>query len=143
MNPEYYKVQFLAEMAPDQLPDKFFIITACNPMDQKLPLAENQQRNHALEKRILQAGHLCLPIVGASPDFTHQEASWITNGPKDQILSWAREYNQRAIFRIEMDELSIVPCDHKEEQPVALGSFRARLSPPPPSPTNLCSKRSE
>ena len=142
MNPEYYKVQFLAEMAPDQLPDKFFIITACNPMDQKLPLAENQQRNHALEKRILQAGHLCLPIVGASPDFTHQEASWITNGPKECILSWAQEYNQRAIFRIQKDELSILPCDYKEE-PIALGSFRARLNPNPLFTTNLRSKRSE
>jgi hypothetical protein len=127
MNPEYSKVRFQTETNPKDLPDEFFIITSYNPVDQKLPETENRKRNLSLQKKILQAGYICFSIIGASPDFTHQEPSFISNAPKELAFLWAKEFNQRAIFRVSKDELTILGCQNKDES-IALGSFRARLA---------------
>jgi len=126
MNPEYRKVRFQTETPPKDLPDDFFIITSCNPMDQKLSETENRKRNLFLQNKILHAGYICFSIIGTSPDFTHQEPSFITNAPKDLAFLWAKEFNQRAIFRVSKDELTILGCQNKDES-IALGSFKLRL----------------
>ena len=127
MNPEYSKVRFQTEINPKDLPDEFFIITSCNPMDQKLSENENRMRTLALQKKIHQAGYICFSIIGASPGFEHQEPSFISNAPKELAFLWAKEFNQRAIFRVSKDELTILGCQNKDES-IALGSFRSRLA---------------
>ena len=62
MNPAYPETKFIRSFDTTEIPKHAFILTAYNPMDQKLPEKENQKRNKILEDLIKQAGALCLPI---------------------------------------------------------------------------------
>ncbi|MEK9773772.1 MAG: DUF3293 domain-containing protein [Opitutae bacterium] len=125
MNPAYSDTQFLSSLDPKDIPEHAFIITAYNPMDEKFSERKNQERNAMLEGMIKQVGGLCLSIIGASKDLVHQELSFLTNLHKDQAIKLAKKFNQRAIFEIERDSLTIVYTDKKNSK-VELGSFQDR-----------------
>ena len=126
MNPAYYLTRFLGSFDLKDIPDRAYIITACNPMDNKLSDSENQKRNADLQSMIKQLDALCLPVIGASEDFSHQEPSFLTDLTRTQVLELAIRFNQRAIFGIIMDNLIIIPCD-ENEQIMELGSFIERM----------------
>ena len=94
-------------------------------MDEKLPVKENQKRNIILEDIIKQAGAHCLPIIGASQDLIHQEPSFVTDLQKSQVIELAKRFNQRAIFEINKDTLTIIYTDEKNSV-IELGSFQDR-----------------
>jgi len=125
MNQAYFDTCFLLSGEAEHIPDPAFIVTACNPMDQILSVSENKQRNTSLKKMITQSGAVCLPITGASQDLSHQEPGFLTNSSKEQVLKWARNFNQRAVFQIYRDQLSIIPC-REDAEIVELGSFKKR-----------------
>ena len=100
MNTAYFETQFISTLDPEEIPEHAFIITGYNPMDEKLPVKENQKRNIILEDIIKQAGAHCLPIIGASQDLIHQEPSFVTDLQKAQVIELAKRFNQRAIFEI-------------------------------------------
>lgn len=95
-------------------------------MDNQLPDNENKQRNAQLQSIIKRSGSLCVPIIGTSEDLSHQETSFITDLQSKKVIQLAKKFNQRAIFEINMDNLSIIPCYEKEDT-IMLGSFTDRL----------------
>ena len=113
MNTAYSETQFISTLDPKEIPEHAFIITGYNPMDEKLPGRENQKRNIILEDIIKQAGAHCLPIIGTSNDLVHQEPSFLTDLYKTKVIELAKQFNQRAIFEIKRDTLTIIYTDKK------------------------------
>ncbi len=128
MNPAYLQVRFIWDQNIRLIPDEFFIITAYNPMDEILDESENVFRNQVLGRMIKSSGASCLPIIGASHDLLHQEASFLTNATEDLVMDWSRFFDQRAIYRVKGDDLILLSCIDMKEQP--LGLFRERLISP-------------
>lgn len=125
MNPAYAQVHFIMELASHPLPEECFIITAFNPMDEVLSYTENLSRNAQLRMMIEGNGFTCIEISGVSKDLSHKEESFLTDACKDQLMIWARTFNQRAIFRVKADELILLSCTQEKEEKT-LGSFRKR-----------------
>ncbi len=125
MNEAYLDTYFIPSFDRDQIPDHAFIITAYNPMDEKLPDDENRSRNQTLLAKIRSYGVESLPIIGCSRDLSHQEPSFLINSSKNQAILWANEFNQRAIFEINNNELIIVSCKQVDKT-ISIGSFLDR-----------------
>lgn len=106
------------------LPNPFAIITAYNPKSQITDESQNRDLNNALESELSQVRYE--PIIGASPDLTHQEPSFIVQLSKPAAIGLARKYNQNAIFWVERDELHVVPVLMDADE-VTVGTFRARV----------------
>ena len=125
---EYLSTVFLLEDAPSPLPTSFAIITAWNPMDEALPAAENEGRDEELESLLKLRQIQYFRATGCSPDLSHREPGWaILTGP-EEALEIARQFRQRALWRIEGDQLLLIDCaDAAVER---LGSFRGRIVPP-------------
>lgn len=85
---------------------EFAIITACNPNGELLNLQENKKLNNLLTQQINQ--YEFIEIVGASPDLTHQEASFAVKVSKDEAIRIAKQFQQNAIFWVEQGEVFIV-----------------------------------
>ena len=126
MNPAYYDTQFRGSIVPEKLPSPCYIITACNPMDEPLSDSENKRRNEDLKQNIKNGKHLCIEVIGGSKDWTHQEPSFLTSAPQTEVIQWAKQFNQRAIFEISKDTLYLLPTEHPEQK-VRLGSFKERI----------------
>ena len=76
MNGEYFKTVFIT-MESTALPaPSFAILTASNPMDKLLGENENQLRNEALRTLLEEEEVDFRELIGASPDWTHKEASF-------------------------------------------------------------------
>ena len=125
MNEAYLDTYFIPSFDRDQIPDRAFIITAYNPMDEKLPDDENRSRNQTLLAKIRSYGVASLAIIGCSRDLSHQEQSFLINSSKNQAILWANEFNQRAIFEIKNIELFIVSCKQADKI-ISIGSFLDR-----------------
>ena len=65
MNPEYDNTIFLLTEVPAVWPNNFSIITAHNPMDQKLTDSENIRRNQQLAEWAEPKIHI--KLIGSSP----------------------------------------------------------------------------
>jgi hypothetical protein len=125
MNPAYIETRFIGIRKIRKLPKECFVITAYNPMDQKLPEAENKMRNQMLKQKIILQKKICLEITGTSEDLSHQEPSFLTDANLKQSLAWANEFQQRAIFSIKNNQLSIISCS-EDERTIELGDFLGR-----------------
>ena len=125
MNPAYFETRFLTNDTKDSWTKECHIITAYNPMDNQLPEIENRLRNQKLKEQIKLSGFDCFPVTGVSMDLTHQEPSFFTNASRKKSLAWGRAFEQRAIFGIKQDKLSIIPC-LQGEKPIYIGSFQDR-----------------
>jgi len=123
MNPAYFKTRFRTNGFEDSWPKEGHIITAYNPMDNKLSEIENRLRNQKLKEEIRLSGFNCFPVTGVSTDLTHQEPSFFTNASSKRSLAWGRAFEQRAIFGIKQDKLSIIPCLQGGD-PIYIGSFQ-------------------
>lgn len=125
MNPAYFETRFQTNDFEDSWPQEGHIITAYNPMDFQLSEIENRLRNQKLKEQIRLSGFDCFEITGVSIDLTHQEPSFFTNASGKISLAWGRAFEQRAIFGIKQDKLSIIPC-LQEGDPIYIGSFQDR-----------------
>ena len=126
MNPAYFETKFLTNNSEDSWPKAGHIITAYNPMDNQLSETANRLRNQNLKEQIRLTGFDCFAVTGVSIDLTHQEPSFFTNAPSKKSLVLGRAFEQRAIFGIKQDKLSIIPCLQGGE-PIYIGSFQDRL----------------
>ena len=95
-------------------------------MDERLCRNKNKQRNLVLQEEIKKGEHLCIKITGSSKDLSHQEPSFLTSAPQENLIKWAKKFNQRAIFEIMNDSLFLVPTD-QPDQKFKLGSFKERI----------------
>ena len=79
MNVEYFKTIFLISVIPETWPSEFGIVTAFNPMDEKLSDNENSIRNQKLSDEI--GNKLFAELIGSSKDFSHQEKVSLSFAP--------------------------------------------------------------
>jgi hypothetical protein len=84
-------------------------------MDEVLSVNDNLERNKKLKVEILYHNHTACEIMAMSQDKKHQEASFLTDAPKLLSIALAIEYNQRAIFQVNNDNLMIVSCSSPNE----------------------------
>ena len=103
----------------------FAILTASNPMDKLLGENENLLRNEQLRTLLEEEEVDFSELIGASPDWTHQEASFAISCTLYNALEWAKLFEQRAIFWVQNDHLQIIACQSSEKY--ELGSFDERL----------------
>ena len=126
MNPEYFNTLFELREPIPELPKTFHIITAYNPMDEVLYSKDNLERNKKLKAEILIHGHTAWEIMAMSQDKKHQEASFLTDAPRQLSIALAIEYNQQAIFQVNNDNLIIISCSSPNEV-FAVDRFSNRL----------------
>ena len=125
MNNKYFETVFLKHKLTDEFPESFAIVTACNPMDQILSQADNGKRNQKLLDTLNLRGQFLFPIIGSSPDLTHQEPSHIMHASRREALELGIMFGQRAIFWVSKDLLEIIECSTVKRHLV--GSFRKRI----------------
>ena len=123
MNPEYDNTVFLLPEVPAVWPNNFAIITAHNPMDQKLTDSENIKRNQQLAEWA--EPKIFIKLIGSSPDRTHQEASFAGEYSLKEAIEIGEQFNQRAIFYIRGENLELVECRSGKSK--MLGKFSERL----------------
>ena len=84
----------------------FAIITANNPNGKILEPKENEELNKLLKQQISQLDSI--ELIGASPDFTHQEPSFAINITQGEAVRLAKQFNQNAIFWVISGEVFLV-----------------------------------
>ena len=125
MNGEYFKTVFITKESTALPAPSFAILTASNPMDKLLGENENLLRNEQLRTLLEEEEVDFSELIGASPDWTHQEASFAISCTLYNALEWAKLFEQRAIFWVQNDHLQIIACQSSEKY--ELGSFDERL----------------
>lgn len=123
MNPEYEDTVFLLPEVTAVWPNNFAIITAHNPMDQKLTYSENIRRNQQLAEWA--EPKIFIKLFGSSLDRTHQEASFALECSLKEAIEIGKQFNQRAIFYIRCENLELVECSSGKSK--GLGKFSKRL----------------
>jgi len=126
MNPKYFNTLFELREPFPELPKTFHIITAYNPMDEVLYVKDNLERNKKLKAEILNHNHTAWEIMAMSQDKKHQEASFLTDAPRQLSIALAIEYNQQAIFQVNNDNLIIISCSSPNEV-FAVDRFSKRI----------------
>ncbi len=122
---EYASTVFRLEDPPSLLPTTFAIITAWNPMNERLPQEANETAGRALLADLEHSTATLFQATGASRDGSHKEPGWAADIPKTRAIALGRKYRQLAIWWIEGDDLILIDCATCDEQ--RLGSFRQRL----------------
>ena len=84
-------------------------------MDEVLSVNDNLERNKKLKAEILNHNHTAWEIMAMSQDKKHQEGSFLTDAPRQLSIALAIEYNQRAIFQVNNDNLVIISCSSPNE----------------------------
>ena len=126
--PEYLQTIFIAKETPDGgWPEKFAVVTACNPMS-----SGERQGDAAATIRLLEwctrSGLQLHPITGASPDRIHQEVSCaVWNVSLEEVVAIGREFRQRAVFWVEGGRIEVVSCENGERKFVGLWKERFLL----------------
>ena len=129
MNVEYFKTIFLISVIPETWPSEFGIVTAFNPMDEKLSDNENSIRNQKLSDEI--GDKLFAELIGSSKDFSHQEKSFAIICSMQEAVKLGNDFQQRAIFFVCNGNLKLVDC--KSGKSKDLGIFEKKLSIDPTS----------
>lgn len=124
MNLEYLKTVFLIYIIPETWPSEFGIVTAFNPMDEKLSEKENFIRNQRLSDEI--GNKLFAELTGSSKDFSHQEKSFAIICSMQEAVKLGNDFQQRAIFFVSNGILKLVDCKSGKSQD--LGIFEKKLS---------------
>lgn len=103
------------------------IVTAFNPLGEVVSRKQNLEYDRQLVSELEQQQLLHLPILGASPDFTHSESSWLIQCSCEQGLEIAARFKQNAIYYIERGQLWLWPCLLKGLEPKELGLFERKV----------------
>ncbi len=110
MNPAYAHVRFRAVLPAGGLPERFGIVTACNPDGIDSPEADNQAATLRLQSILADEGLTHFPVTGGSPDFTHAEPGFGILATRERCLALGREFRQEAVFWIEHGDVYLCPC---------------------------------
>ena len=100
----YFQTWFLVQNR--SLPARFGVVTAQNPMDRKLPAAENRRRDARLRRTLKALGLPHFRVTGGSRDGSHRERGWgvVTKSPT-LIRALAALFEQNAYFWISQDRI--------------------------------------
>ncbi|MDA7520876.1 DUF3293 domain-containing protein [bacterium] len=111
MNPEYRNTKFLTDLNRP-LPEKFGVVTSCNPNGQTVSPEENIRLIQCLKDELESTEEAFFPVAGCSPDQSHQEPGFgIVFSSEDRIIELGRKWQQEAIFWIEEGNVNLISCD--------------------------------
>ncbi|MFY7818462.1 MAG: DUF3293 domain-containing protein [Akkermansiaceae bacterium] len=111
MNPEYLHVLFRAQMPESVITTSFGVITACNPDGKNQTDGDNQIATESLQRALQEEGLVHFPVIGGSPDFTHQEAGFgVIWNSSNEAVAWGRKFQQEAIFWVEKGIVYLISC---------------------------------
>ena len=81
-------------------------ITACNPMSEPLPDAENRARQQQLVDELMRQGHVCIPGLGQHPGngWSGEESALVLGLPKSDALQIARTHRQWAFVWVALGQ---------------------------------------
>jgi len=122
-----YQGTYFKGLNRELLGDSFVIITANNPHGALQDCQSNIELNLLLQAKIKQLELSYIPVLAGNFDFSYAEESFVVNCSLKQGVSLAVAFNQNAIFSIEHDELSLIPCLLSGVEQTGLGSFIERL----------------
>ena len=125
INENYLSAVFLVSDKKRKYPLSFAIITASNPMDQLLSKEENKKRNIELFRSLEKSYKKILPIVGCSPDLSHREDSFMVEVGLRTAIEYAKDFDQRAVFWVEIRNLFLVDC--QSEAKILIGEFLPKI----------------
>lgn len=122
----YAQAHFQLDCPAMELPVRFGIVTACNPMGVTVEASVNEGLDRDLGMSLLDRGIPHFRVTGGSRDMSHAEPGYGCAVDLERIVELGRQWKQEAVFWVEGDQLVLVSCDDsKHEEP--LGSFRERL----------------
>ncbi|AWB66732.1 DUF3293 domain-containing protein [Saccharobesus litoralis] len=104
----------------------FAIITAFNPLGQLRSPSFNTIQDKALQYDIQRLNTVYRSIYGCSADLSYSEKSWLVAIEQSTAIDLAIEYKQNAIYFVNGDRLSLVPCLLADQQEDYIGSFQQR-----------------
>ncbi len=80
----YFSAWFRADLRGRELPVRFAIVTAHNPMGKISPRAENRRRDAALRRCLRTMRISCFRVTGGNRDGSHREPGWglVADSPK-------------------------------------------------------------
>jgi hypothetical protein len=95
-----------------------FVITACDPRNQKATLQENHVNTLALEQDLVRNGLEYFIGWGSSQDNLHAELSFCVpvtepeaaDATRHLITELAKDYGQNAIFEVNGNRVTLIPC---------------------------------
>lgn len=104
----------------------FAIISAQNPAGLLTSPEFNLLLDKQLQAHLQQIGAPYRSVIGAAPDFSVQEKSWMVLCEKAQAIALARVFTQNAIYWIEQNKLYLVPVLLQQPEEY-LGVFQSRM----------------
>ena len=111
MNPEYKNTRFLVDLN-GTLPEKFGVVTSCNPDGKTVSPKENIRLTQCLKDELESAEEVSFSVTGCSPDQTHQEPGFgIASNSEVKIIELGRKWQQEAIFWIEEGNVHLISCN--------------------------------
>lgn len=122
--PAYYRTVFLCDLRPTEMPVRFAVVTAWNPMDRKCSDHANNLADAELKALLEQGGLGPFRVTGASPDLDHREPGWGFASSLEIALEIAGRFGQRAIWWVDADALHLVELVNPNPEPV--GRFSER-----------------
>ena len=126
----YLETVFIVKQpAPDQWPDAFAVITACNPLGEILGEEADSAATVRLRKTISRLGLKRHRVTGVSADLKHREPGFAVWGcDLMAALQLGREFAQNAVYWIEDGKLDVVSCATGERQHVGFWSERLQTA---------------
>ncbi len=101
----------------DELPDRFWMISAQNPREQVLSDVENDRRHRALVDDVVRHGWLVCEGVGRAPgegDRWTERMVLATGIDRAQACEISARYGQRSVFEFEQDTMRVISVDGRE-----------------------------
>lgn len=115
MNPAYRNARFRADLPHGGLPERFAVITACNPDGKTISEAENRARTVGLRDQLERLGHEAFPVTGYDAGSAHQEPGFGVLCPLATAYAIGNALDQEAIFWVERGQVNLVSCLQKLE----------------------------
>ncbi|APC97868.1 hypothetical protein KX01_1684 [Francisella frigiditurris] len=124
----YFTTKFEIPIKPAKYPDKFMILTAWNPLNQKLSKEENISRNNALKKDLKESFSFIYEINGFDPESKHKENGFMANCfDLEKACDYGLKYQQDAIYYVVEDKLYVVQCALDKREMISVGKFLDRV----------------
>jgi hypothetical protein len=99
---------------PEQLSQKFALLTAYNPRSMLLPRRVNEQRNHVMRDLLVLGCYRVEQTVGyeEEPEGVWREPAWMVLGiDREESIAFGRVFRQNTIVHCEGGEPSLVITD--------------------------------
>ncbi|MBK2356701.1 DUF3293 domain-containing protein [Francisella hispaniensis] len=124
----YFKTFFEIPVKPNKFPQQFAIITAYNPLNQKLTNQENIFRNILLKHHLIRKYNWVYQINGFDKTTLQKENGFMFNAESlDSACELGQEYSQDAIYYVIDDILYVCKCEPAQRKLVEVDKFLARV----------------